>query len=157
MPKKTNKDKALPIYLVNGPNMNTLGIRQPEIYGATTLAQIEKLAAARAKALGYPLIAKQSNKEGELVEFIQQARTKASALIINAAAYTHTSVAVLDALKMLQMPVIEVHISNPQSRESFRHHSYVAMAATGTVAGIGPYGYQLAVEAVVHLLKSQTP
>ena len=157
MPKKTNKDKALPIYLVNGPNLNTLGIREPEIYGATTLAQIENMTAERAKAHGYGLAAKQSNKEGELVEFIQQARTKACALIINAAAYTHTSVAVLDALKMLKMPVIEVHISNPQARERFRHHSYVALAATGSVTGVGPYGYLLAVEAVVHLLKSQTP
>jgi 3-dehydroquinate dehydratase-2 len=153
MAKKTNKSKTLPIYLVNGPNLNTLGTREPEVYGTTTLAEIESQAAERAAFHGYGLVAKQSNKEGELVEFIQEARTGASALVINAAAYTHTSIAVLDALKMLAIPVIEVHISNPLAREPFRHHSYVALAATGAITGVGPYGYLLAVDAVAHLLK----
>jgi 3-dehydroquinate dehydratase-2 len=152
MAKKTSKSKRLPIYLVNGPNLNALGIREPEIYGTTTLAQIEKKAAERAAQHGLGLVAKQSNKEGELVEFIQEARAQGSALIINAAAYTHTSVAVLDALKTLKMPIIEVHISNPMARESFRHHSFVALAATGSITGIGPHGYLLAVDAVAHLL-----
>jgi 3-dehydroquinate dehydratase-2 len=156
MAKKPKKSKALPIYLVNGPNLNLLGTREPEIYGRTTLAQIEKLAAERARGHGYELIALQSNKEGELVEFIQEARRSASAVIINAAAYTHTSVALLDALKMLEMPVIEVHISNPQARERFRHHSYVSLAATGAITGIGPHGYLLAVDAAVHLLGERT-
>ncbi len=155
MSKKSNKHKALPIYLVNGPNLNTLGTREPEIYGSTTLAQVEAMAAERAASHGYALVARQSNKEGELVDYIQEARTHASALILNAAAYTHTSVAILDALKMLAMPVIEVHISNPQSRESFRHHSYVALAATGSVTGMGTFGYVLAVEAAVNLLKTR--
>jgi 3-dehydroquinate dehydratase-2 len=154
MAKKTSKSKTLPIYLVNGPNLNTLGTREPEIYGTTTLAQIEKMAAERAAGHGYGLVAKQSNKEGELVEFIQEARTQGAAVILNAGAYTHTSVAVLDALKMITGPIIEVHISNPLARESFRHHSYVALAATGAITGVGPFGYLLAVDAVAHLLKN---
>lgn len=156
MARKPKKSKALPIYLLNGPNLNLLGMREPEIYGRTTLAQIEKMAAARAREHGYALVALQSNQEGELVEFVQQARQSASAVIINAAAYTHTSVALLDALKMLEMPVIEVHISNPQARERFRHHSYIARAATGAITGMGPRGYLLAVDAAAHLLGEQT-
>jgi 3-dehydroquinate dehydratase-2 len=155
MAKKTSKSKALPIYLVNGPNLNTLGTREPEIYGSDTLPQIEAMVAERAQSHGLGLVARQSNKEGELVEFIQEARTHGAALIINAAAYTHTSIAVLDALRMLKCPVIEVHLSNPQAREEFRHHSYVAMAATGSVTGIGSHGYLLAVDAVAHLLKAK--
>ena len=155
MARKPKKSKALPIYLLNGPNLNLLGTREPEIYGRTTLAQIEKMAAERARGHGYALVALQSNKEGELVEFVQEARQSASAVIINAAAYTHTSVALLDALKMLEIPVIEVHISNPQVRERFRHHSYISLAATGTITGMGPHGYILAVDAAAHLLGVQ--
>ena len=153
MPKKTNKSNNLPIYLVNGPNLNALGSREPEIYGSTTLGEIEDKARERARSLGYDLVARQSNKEGELVDFLQEARTMGAAVIINAAAYTHTSIAIHDALKTLKMPVMEVHISNPLARESFRHHSFVATAATGAITGVGPYGYLLAVEAVVHLLQ----
>ena len=155
MAKNSNKSKILPIYIINGPNLNLLGTREPEIYGRVTLAEVEKNCAQRAKNHGLSTVFRQSNKEGELVEFIQEARISGSAVIINAAAYTHTSVAVLDALKMLKMPVIEVHISNPQAREPFRHHSYVALAATGAVTGIGPFGYLLAVDATAHLLEEK--
>jgi 3-dehydroquinate dehydratase II len=155
MAKKSSKTKALPIHILNGPNLNLLGSREPEIYGKTTLAQIEKACAARAKSLGFSILFDQSNKEGELVEMIQAARAAASAVIVNAAAYTHTSVAVLDALKMLPVPVIEVHLSNPARRENFRHTSYVAMGATGTIAGFGLNSYLLAIEAVATLLKDK--
>jgi 3-dehydroquinate dehydratase-2 len=155
MAKKPNKNKALPIHILNGPNLNLLGSREPEIYGKTTLAQIEKACRARAKEHGLAILFDQSNKEGELVEMIQRARSAASAVIINAAAYTHTSVAVLDALKMLSVPVIEVHLSNPARRENFRHTSYVAMGATGTIAGFGLNSYLLAIEAVAEILKGK--
>jgi 3-dehydroquinate dehydratase-2 len=156
MAKKSSKTKVLPIHILNGPNLNLLGSREPEIYGKTTLAQIEKACAKRAKSHGFSILFDQSNKEGELVEMIQAARTAASAVIVNAAAYTHTSVAVLDALKMLSVPVIEVHLSNPARRENFRHTSYVAMGATGTIAGFGLNSYLLAIEAVAELLKGKT-
>jgi len=155
MAKKTNKSKTLPIHILNGPNLNLLGSREPEIYGKTSLADIEKACRARAKALGYSILFAQSNKEGELVEMIQAARTGASAVILNAAAYTHTSVAVLDALKMLTVPVIEVHLSNPARRENFRHTSYVAMGATGTIAGFGLNSYLLALDAVAGTIKGK--
>jgi 3-dehydroquinate dehydratase-2 len=153
MAKKPNKDNRLPLYLLNGPNLNTLGTREPEIYGTTTLAEIEAMAAAEAKRHGYRLVARQTNSEGGLVDLVQEARTQASAVILNAAAFTHTSVALYDALKMLKCPIIELHISNPHQRESFRHTSYVGMAATGTILGIGFYGYVLAVDAAVHLVE----
>ena len=155
MPKKTNKSKRLPIYLLNGPNINTLGTREPHIYGRTTLPEVEKMAADRAAGLGYSLVAKQTNHEGELVEFVQEARTHASAVILNAAAYTHTSVALYDAIKTLSIPLIELHISNPHARESFRHHTYVGMAATGTILGLGVFGYALAVDAAAHLIEDR--
>jgi len=155
MAKKTNNSKTLPIHILNGPNLNLLGSREPEIYGKTTLAQIEKSCRARATAHGFSILFAQSNKEGELVEMIQAARTGASAVILNAAAYTHTSVAVLDALKMLSIPVIEVHLSNPARREDFRHKSYVAMGATGTIAGFGLNSYLLALDAAAGILKDE--
>ncbi len=155
MAKKTNKSKVLPVHILNGPNLNLLGSREPAIYGKTTLAQIEKACAARAKAHGLTTLFAQSNKEGELVDMIQAARTTASAVILNAAAYTHTSVAVLDALKMLSIPVIEVHLSNPARREDFRHKSYVAMGATGTIAGFGLNSYLLALDALAGILKGK--
>ena len=155
MAKKTNKSKALPIHILNGPNLNLLGSREPEIYGKTTLAEIEKSCRARAKTHGFAILFAQSNKEGELVEMIQAARTSAAAVILNAAAYTHTSVAVLDALKMLSIPVIEVHLSNPARREDFRHKSYVAMGATGSIAGFGLNSYLLALDAVAEILKGK--
>ncbi len=155
MAKKPSKNKALPIHILNGPNLNLLGSREPEIYGKTSLADIEKACAKRAKSHGFSIRFEQSNKEGTLVEMIQAARTGAAAVIVNAAAYTHTSVAVLDALKMLSVPVVEVHLSNPARRENFRHTSYVAMGATGTIAGFGLNSYLLAIDAVAHLLKKE--
>jgi 3-dehydroquinate dehydratase-2 len=156
MAKKPIKTKALPIHILNGPNLNMLGTREPEIYGKTTLAEIKKACERHAKAHGFSILFGQSNKEGKLVEMIQAARTRAGAVIINAAAYTHTSVAVLDALKLLSVPVIEVHLSNPARRENFRHTSYVAMGATGTIAGFGLNSYLLAIDAVAELLKGKT-
>ncbi len=155
MAKKPNKTKSLPIHILNGPNLNLLGSREPAIYGKTTLAQVEKACAARAKEAGFTTLFAQTNIEGELVEMIQAARKTSSAVIVNAAAYTHTSVAVLDALKMLDVPVIEVHLSNPARREDFRHTSYVAMGASGTIAGFGLNSYLLAIDAVAAILRDK--
>ena len=152
MAKNSSKSKLLPIYIINGPNLNLLGTREPEIYGRATLGEIEKLCAERARSHGLSTVFLQSNKEGELVEFLQEARTAASAVILNAAAYTHTSVAILDALQTLKQPVMEVHLSNPARREDFRHLSYVAKAATGIIAGLGVNSYLLAIDAVASLL-----
>ena len=152
MAKNSSKSKLLPIYIINGPNLNLLGTREPEIYGRATLGEIEKLCAERGRSHGLSTVFLQSNKEGELVEFLQEARTGSSAVLLNAAAYTHTSVAILDALQMLKQPVIEVHLSNPARREDFRHLSYVAKAATGVVAGLGVNSYLLAIDAVAALL-----
>ena len=151
MAKNTNKSKPLPIYIINGPNLNLLGTREPEIYGRATLGDIEAQCARRAKTHGFSIVFLQSNKEGELVEFLQEARATAAGVLINAAGYTHTSVAILDALQMLKQPVIEVHLSNPARREDFRHVSYVSKAATGTIAGLGVNSYLLAIDAVAAL------
>ena len=152
MARKTRKSKTLPIYIINGPNLNLLGTREPEVYGRTTLGEVETLCAARAKSHGLSIVFLQSNKEGELVEFLQEARSMASGVILNAAGYTHTSVAILDALQMLKPPVIEVHLSNPARREEYRHLSYVAKAATGSITGLGVNSYLLAVDAVAAIL-----
>ncbi len=141
-----------PIYLLNGPNLNLLGTREPEIYGHDTLADVEALARSRATHHGYELVFRQSNHEGEIVSWIHEAREKAAALVINPAAYTHTSVAILDALKMLSIPIIELHLSNPHRREPFRHHSYVSFAATAVIAGLGAKGYGIAIDAAAELL-----
>jgi 3-dehydroquinate dehydratase-2 len=155
MAKNTSKSKSLPIYIINGPNLNLLGTREPEVYGRATLGEIEKLCAERARGHGLAMVFLQSNKEGELVEFLQEARATASGVILNAAAYTHTSVAILDAMQMLKQPVIEVHLSNPARREDFRHLSYVAKAATGSITGLGVNSYLLAIDAVAALLAGQ--
>jgi 3-dehydroquinate dehydratase-2 len=139
------------IHILNGPNLNLLGLREPEIYGHDTLADIEARCRDRADALGYGLVFAQTNSEGELVSLIQQARLSA-ALIINPAAYTHTSVAMLDALKMVEGPVIELHLSNPHTREPFRHTSFASPAAKGIVAGFGAMGYTMALDAAAGLL-----
>jgi len=151
MSKNTNKISGLPIYIVNGPNLNLLGSREPEIYGRATLADIESLCAARAKSHDRSIVFLQSNKEGDLVEYLQEARGISSGVIINAAGYTHTSVAILDALQMIAQPVIEVHLSNPAARENFRHRSYVSKAATGIIAGLGANSYLLAIDALAAL------
>lgn len=137
------------IFILNGPNLNLLGEREPAVYGHTTLADIEHACRQRAEALGASTDFRQSNAEGELIDWIHQARRDADALIINAGAYTHTSIAIMDALLALTIPVIEVHLSNIFRRESFRHHSYISQAATGLICGLGAKGYELAIEAAV--------
>ncbi len=141
------------IHVLNGPNLNLLGVREPEIYGRDTLADIEARCVAAAE--GARIVFRQSNHEGVLVDWIQEARETASALIINPAAYSHTSVALLDAIKTLSIPVIELHLSNPATRESFRHHSFVSSVATGVIAGLGPYGYELAVKAALNRIRDR--
>jgi 3-dehydroquinate dehydratase-2 len=142
-----------PIYVLSGPNLNLLGAREPEIYGHQTLEDVKRLCEARASALGCTVDFRQSNHEGELIDWIQEAREKACALVINPAGYGHTSVAILDALKMADMPVIECHLSNPAAREAFRHQTYVSLAATGVVSGFGAASYELAVEAAAGLTR----
>lgn len=136
------------ILILNGPNLNMLGTRQPEVYGSTTLDDIAKSCADFAEVRGWRIDFRQSNCEGEIVSWIQAARGNADALIINPAAYTHTSVAILDALLQLDIPVIEVHLSNIHKREEFRHHSFVSRAASGVIAGFGAKGYRLALAAL---------
>ncbi len=144
---------SLPIFVLNGPNLNLLGVREPHIYGSTTLADIEASSRTLAGELGYDLVFRQTNHEGELIEWVHEARTAASALVINPAGYGHTSVALLDALKNVPGPVVECHLSNPAQRESFRHHTYVSLAATGVVAGFGAESYAVAIRAAVAVLK----
>ena len=136
-----------PIYVLSGPNLNLLGTREPHIYGSETLEDIRARCERRAKGLGFAIEFRQSNHEGVLIDWIQEARTDASALVINPAGYGHTSVALHDALKALDCPVIECHLSNPAAREDFRRLSFVSLAAKGVIAGLGPLGYELAVEA----------
>lgn len=140
------------ILVLNGPNLNLLGTREPEIYGSRTLADIERASRVRAHDLDLEIDFRQSNTEGELVGWIQAARADMAGIVINAGAYTHTSVAILDALQSCGLPVVEVHLSNIFRRETFRHHSYVSQAATGLVCGFGGLGYSLALEAIAHLI-----
>ena len=147
---------AKPIYVLNGPNLNLLGTREPEIYGRASLADIERACAARAGQLGRTIIFRQSNIEGELVDWLHEAREKACAVVLNAGGYTHTSVALHDAVKAIAIPVIETHLSNPGAREEFRHVSLVGRAAKGVIAGFGATSYLLAVEAAA-LLAQESP
>ena len=140
------------VYLLNGPNLNLLGQRQPEVYGRDTLADIEAGAVALGRELGLLVVPFQSNHEGALVDRIQQARAEAAAIVINPGAYSHTSVAILDALNAFEGPVIEVHISNIHRREAFRHHSYVSARAEGVIAGLGTEGYRAALRRIAQLL-----
>ena len=142
-----------PIHILNGPNLNLLGLRQPEIYGRETLADVAARCAELAAELGVEVTFQQSNHEGAIVEMIHAARDQASAIVINPAAYTHTSVAILDALNAFEGPVFEVHISNVHKRESFRHHSYVSLRADGVIAGCGTEGYLLALRRAVSVLR----
>lgn len=146
---------ASKILVLNGPNLNMLGTREPEIYGRETLADIEANCVKRAGTLGLAVEFRQTNTEGELVDWVQQAKNDAKLLIVNAGAYTHTSVALLDALKACDIPVIEVHLSNIHQREDFRHHSYVSKAAVGMICGFGSYGYEMALEAAARILNKQ--
>jgi len=142
----------LPVYVLNGPNLNLLGSREPEVYGRATLSEIEKAVKQRAKSHGLKVVFRQSNHEGMLVDWIQEARTKAAGVIINPGAYSHTSIAILDAFKALDKPVIEVHLSNPHQREGFRHRSYVSAVAKGVIAGFGSSSYLLAIDAMAELI-----
>ena len=154
--KSGKQIKSLPIYVLNGPTLNLLGTREPEIYGRTTLPQIRNLVAERADAHGFKIVFRQSNHEGDLIDWIQEARAKGCGVILNGAAYTHTSIAIYDALKTLGKPIIEVHLSNPHAREPFRHRSYVSKAANGVICGLGAQGYLAAVDAMASLVKGQS-
>lgn len=139
---------AKPIYVLNGPNLNLLGSREPEVYGSETLDDVRARCERKAAALGLSVDFRQSNHEGELVAWIQEARTKAGGVIVNAGAFTHTSIAMLDALLACPVPSVEVHLSNIFSREPFRHQSYISKAAKGVICGFGALGYELAIEAL---------
>jgi 3-dehydroquinate dehydratase-2 len=141
------------IFVLNGSNLNMLGVREPHIYGRDTLADIAERLDAKAAALGVDVEVRQSNSEGELVTWIQEARAKAVGIVINPAAYTHTSVAALDALLLSELPVIELHLSNPHRREEFRHRSFASKAAKGIICGFGAHGYELALEAMARLVR----
>lgn len=142
------------VFILNGPNLNLLGKREPAIYGKETLADVEADCRRVAAELGLAVRFHQSNREYELIDWIHEAREAAAAIIINPAAFTHTSVAILDALKMCACPIFEVHISNVHQREAFRHHSYVSGVATGVMAGFGTHGYQLALRHAARLLSA---
>ena len=143
------------ILVLHGPNLNMLGTREPEVYGRTTLAQIESACVARGRELGLAVECRQSNHEGELVTWVQEARNGHQGIVLNAGALTHTSIALLDALQAVGLPLVEVHLSNIYRRESFRHHSYISRAATGTICGFGSQSYLLALEAMAGLLKTE--
>ena len=139
------------VLIVNGPNLNMLGMREPEIYGNQTLSDIENLCHKKAASLNIEIDFRQSNHEGEIVSWIQQSKDNFDGLIINAAAYTHTSIAIHDALKLLSCPIIELHISDPKEREAFRHASYIEPLATSVVSGHGAHGYEMAIEKLAEL------
>ncbi len=141
-----------PILLVNGPNLNTLGLRDPEIYGRETLQDIEDMARSAAAARGFELDAFQSNHEGALIDKVQAARGTRAGIVINPGAFTHSSIALLDALSFTGLPVIEVHLSNIHAREPFRHQSYISPIARGVICGLGARGYVMAIEAMTELL-----
>jgi 3-dehydroquinate dehydratase-2 len=155
--KKAQKNQAgtSTIYVLNGPNLNLLGSREPEVYGRASLGEIEAQVHRHAESQGLKVDFRQSNHEGVLVDWLQEARTKAVGVILNAAGLSHTSVAILDACRALDRPLIEVHLSNPYKRESFRHHSFVSEAATGVICGLGATGYLLAVDALASRLKEK--
>jgi len=141
------------LLILNGPNLNLLGTRQPEVYGKTTLAEIEEMCADKAKSLGCSVTCFQSNHEGELVDAIQTARGAHDGIILNAGAYTHTSVALMDAISSVGVPVVELHLSNIHAREEFRHKSFIARVAVGQICGFGPAGYPLAMDAMLSYLE----
>ena len=140
------------IAVLNGPNLNMLGVRQPEIYGRETLADIEAMCTRHGKTLGLSIEFRQTNVEGILIDWIHDARANADGIIINAAAYTHSSIALYDALAVTEMPVVEVHLSNIHRREEFRHHSYISKAADGVICGFGSESYRLALDGIAPLV-----
>jgi 3-dehydroquinate dehydratase II len=143
------------VLILNGPNLNMLGVRQPAIYGRDTLEDLEQACADEAANLELEIDFRQSNHEGELVTWIQEARTAHDGVIVNAGALSHTSIAILDALTAAELPVVEVHLSNIFRREAFRHNSYVSLAATGVICGLGAHGYLLALQAMARLLETE--
>jgi len=143
------------VLVLNGPNLNLLGTREPDVYGVETLASIEANCRARAKDLGLEIEFRQTNAEGQLVDWVQQARDTHDLLIVNAGAYSHTSVALLDALRAVGLPTIEVHLSNIHQREEFRHHSYVSKIAQGMICGFGGFGYEMALESAARMLTNK--
>ena len=142
------------IYVLNGPNLNLLGKRQPDIYGRETLADVEAECRRVGAELGLDIVFKQSNREHEIIDWIHEAREAAKGIVINPAAFTHTSVAILDALHTFEGPILEVHISNVHKREPFRHHSYVSSVAAGVIAGFGTQGYGLSLQRMARLIKN---
>lgn len=145
-----------PVFILNGPNLNLLGQREPHIYGTATLADLQSYCAEQAAELGLTIDFRQSNHEGELIDWLHEARASACGVILNAGAFTHTSVAIHDALKALDVPIVEVHLSNPASREAFRHTSFIAPVATGVIAGFGPAGYGFALAGLKSKLAAGT-
>jgi 3-dehydroquinate dehydratase-2 len=143
---------AIPVYILNGPNLNLLGVRQPHVYGSDRLADIEALCVSAGQRLGFSIDFRQTNHEGTLVDWIQEGGEKAHGIVINPAAYSHTSIAVADAIRSIEVPVIEVHLSNIFAREAFRHHSYISPVAAGIICGLGARGYELALEALTQLV-----
>ena len=153
----THKGRHQKILVIHGPNLNMLGTREPEIYGHETLEEIDTTLAERGEQLGLHIETYQSNHEGEIVDRIQQARDTFGGIIINPAAYTHTSIAIRDALSMLDLPVVEMHLSNINMREDFRHKSLIADIVAARIAGFGPRGYLLALDGLAHMLSNQSP
>lgn len=151
-PARKTQARRPVIFVLNGPNLNLLGTREPAIYGRETLADVAAICHEAAARLGLEVEFRQTNHEGQLIDWIQEARTKAAGIILNAGAYTHTSIALLDALTASEKPIVEVHLSNIYRRESFRHHSYVSPAARGVICGFGPRGYVLALEGIADLV-----
>lgn len=145
------------ILVLNGPNLNLLGVREPETYGRETLADIEEACLERAAQLDLALDFRQSNHEGQLIDWIQEARDSADGIIINAGGFSHSSIAILDALRAAELPIIEVHLSNIYRREAFRHLSYVSTVAQGVICGLGSHGYLLALDAITRLLEAAEP
>ena len=143
------------LLVLNGPNLNLLGQRQPHVYGATTLAEIEATCRAKAQAMGLGLDFAQSNSEGALVDAIHAAKGTHDGIILNAGAYTHTSIALMDAISSVELPAIELHLSNVHAREEFRHVSYIARVAVGVICGFGPAGYELAIDAMARHLEAR--
>lgn len=144
--------ESAPIFILNGPNLNMLGVRQPEIYGHMGLADIEDSCAGHAAGLGLEIDFRQTNMEGILVDWIHEARSNADGIVINAGAYTHTSVAIYDALSLADLPIVEVHLSNVHRREAFRHHSYISKVADGVICGFGARSYLLALDGILPLV-----
>jgi 3-dehydroquinate dehydratase-2 len=154
MSHSTNPSLSLPplIAILNGPNINMLGLRQPHLYGSNTIDDVEALCAETAEQLGMAIDFRQTNGEGELITWVQECRGRAAGIVINAGGYTHTSVALMDALLAAEVPVIEVHVTNIHKREEFRHHSYISKVAVGMIAGLGIQGYAYALMALADML-----